>query len=1521
MNLNWANLRTLDGSQHAAFEELCCQLARSETPANARFIRKGNPDAGVECLSVLENDTEWGWQAKFFEQSPKPAQWGQMDRSVKSALDAHPRLARYFVCMPRNRADGRRPGIKTEMQKWDEHVVKWNDWAVDRGMKVDFVWWGASELWERLSQKDHAGLLEFWFGNLELFIDSWFKARLDEAVASAGSRYSPELHVDLPIAQKFELFGRTNTAMASVLRHAKDIRRACSYGIRRHATEDSSDDSPSLKSLADACDEVLSAMSYFDCPPDQQWRVSDICQRIQNALDLGARSDQALATAERLHEESNQERETEHARRTNPFRDARHALHHLEGQLWATLDDLSAREPFINTDLLIINGEAGTGKTHLLCDVAADRITRGLPTVVLMGQRFLSKEDPWKQVLDQLDLSTSSADVFVGALEAAAQVVNSRALVIIDAINEGEGDGIWRAHLAPFLARLQRSPWIGVVLSVRTPYLKRVVTRQVLESARVLTHHGFEESTYAAVRRYCEQFDLEFPTTPLLRPEFDNPLFLKTLCESLHSTGKRRFPVGAEGITQIFDRYLDGVNAKAAESLGLDPLKATVRQALDSLAAALAERETRWVPRSDAQSIVNAHAPQSDFSRSLYRALLDHGLLIEVLPGGQGAERAVQFGFEWFADHLIAAHFVDAFADTESLAGRLARGDADSIAIRLMLTPGLLDALSILLPECHNIEMPDALRESTASWLIDRSFHKTLPWRAPDTIGVRCHELVNDAFDSLEGYELQQLLDALVTCATIPGHPLGAESLDNRLRRIPMPDRDAVWSTYLHYAYGQGGTVDRVLDWAERLHTAKPTTDPQSVWACAVVLTWFLTTSNRFVRDRATKGLVSLLDGDFETAARLVRDFHNVDDPYVCERVMAAAYGIAMRSTDARGLAPLAEAVYEEVFAERDPPVHYLLRDYARGVIERALYLGANLDIDRSRVEPPYQSDWPHIPDEAELEEIDPSEIDPAETPSDADRARGRIRFSVMHWDFARYTIGTNFSAGSHSWLSVPLHSSRWRSRDEQLEDFLDSLDKNLQTSFRRLIQRNSPNYTSVVFSALTVTSDLALTDQGETDEPDFAFIVNPEMASSEQAHLRILTDEQKGQYDELLALRDYEDPRLDLDIIQRYVLWRAFDLGWTSERFGDFDWSLAGGPSHLTQKAERVGKKYQWIALHEILALISDHYQYRDGYTNVDPLSEYHGPWQSSRRDIDPSFLRPPALDHRSENDVPSNSWANSEGFDWGEDLDAHGWIDRKDDLPDICQLLRFRPDGDGATWLKLFGFPTWRQPSPPTHDQWEIARREVWVNVTGYLVERGAVAETLDLLRRTDFWNNRLPEPATSSKLFFGEVGWSPAFRDLMSEFDYEGPHGNADWPRSTATLRPVAMCYLFEGAGYDCSLSESVTLYRPEWQTDESMRLKWTGKGADFANTAGELVASDPSAFGSGPPALIIRESDFAAYLEANGLTLIWKVQGERCAFSPGRPNTWDGSLQFWGAYEYTPSGPQGKLETRLQLPDDN
>jgi hypothetical protein len=60
----------------------------------------------------------------------------------------------------------------------------------------------------------------------------------------------------------------------------------------------------------------------------------------------------------------------------------------------------------------------------------------------------------------------------------------------------------------------------------------------------------------------------------------------------------------------------------------------------------------------------------------------------------------------------------------------------------------------------------------------------------------------------------------------------------------------------------------------------------------------FLTTPHRFVRDWVTKGLISLFTNRLPLLQQVLETFTGVNDPYVSERLFAAAYGCAMRSTN-----------------------------------------------------------------------------------------------------------------------------------------------------------------------------------------------------------------------------------------------------------------------------------------------------------------------------------------------------------------------------------------------------------------------------------------------------------------------------------------------------------------------------------------------------------------------------------------------------------------------------------------------
>lgn len=176
-DIKWDRLRTLSGSQQNALEELCCQLAAYEhAPLGSTFARAGAPDAGVECYWILPNGDEWGWQAKFFTSPPGKSQWSQIDKSVRDALARRPRLTRYTVCLPIDRQDPRSEDQRSFMDRWNERVERWQGWASEQGMSVEFRYWGQHEILERLSREEHRGRSLFWLDRHQ-FSDTWFKDR------------------------------------------------------------------------------------------------------------------------------------------------------------------------------------------------------------------------------------------------------------------------------------------------------------------------------------------------------------------------------------------------------------------------------------------------------------------------------------------------------------------------------------------------------------------------------------------------------------------------------------------------------------------------------------------------------------------------------------------------------------------------------------------------------------------------------------------------------------------------------------------------------------------------------------------------------------------------------------------------------------------------------------------------------------------------------------------------------------------------------------------------------------------------------------------------------------------------------------------------------------------------------------------------------------------------------------------------------------------------------------------------
>jgi hypothetical protein len=106
-------------------------------------------------------------------------------------------------------------------------------------------------------------------------------------------------------------------------------------------------------------------------------------------------------------------------------------------------------------------------------------------------------------------------------------------------------------------------------------------------------------------------------------------------------------------------------------------------------------------------------------------------------------------------------------------------------------------------------------------------------------------------------------------------------------------------------------------------------------------------------------------------------------------------------------------------------------------------------------------------------------------------------------------------------------------------------------------------------------------------------------------------------------------EDRVRPDYASRWILQRIIELGWTPERFGDFDREVNRYDTHRSEdKPERMSKKYQWIALREFMARLLDQRSYRHRNQQTE---RYEGVRQLRLGDLDPSLLARGRPDARS--------------------------------------------------------------------------------------------------------------------------------------------------------------------------------------------------------------------------------------------------------------------------------------------------
>jgi hypothetical protein len=404
MEINFSSIRTHDGSKNSGFEELICQLARLEKPDNGeRFVKKDGAggDAGIECYWILDDDSEIGWQAKYFLNGMNTSRWQQVDESFSTALVKHSNLTRYVVCLPLDKADSRKKGnggkqVVSVEDEWLKHVEKWRNQARAIGREIEFSYWGKHEITSFLTIDDplYSGRALYWFN--EPFLGSEiFRNIARRSQDSLGDKYTPEFHVELPITRSLDGLC-LNSSWWELLKEKKSVLREAGLEVvsllnTENKTGDTSLDGEKINSLKEQFDVVIDEFEKGVAYKDFHKRISGILSSLEQLSKLYA------GVYKEAHDN------VDWSERKDNFRASLHKFSSVIGDLIFFFKHKKSVSS--QTKSALVYGEAGIGKSHLLCDLSLHRINENLPTLFLLGAQYRGG-NPTGLIKESLDLQS-----------------------------------------------------------------------------------------------------------------------------------------------------------------------------------------------------------------------------------------------------------------------------------------------------------------------------------------------------------------------------------------------------------------------------------------------------------------------------------------------------------------------------------------------------------------------------------------------------------------------------------------------------------------------------------------------------------------------------------------------------------------------------------------------------------------------------------------------------------------------------------------------------------------------------------------------------------------------------------------------------------------------------------------------------------------------------------------------------------------------------------------------------------
>lgn len=788
---------------------------------------------------------------------------------------------------------------------------------------------------------------EYYFGDITLD-EKWFLSITDRSKLGLGKRYNKNFNVFTETAKSMELFCGFDSAYQRLnQKKERVIDQLCNIYFSS-CDKIASDTLEIIKNF----DEV----SYSNIQQYETWKKA--LQPIEEALEDMLESVNQELLNDNISKGKSTKKETLYSTRSEIFK-----IQQLIKELYCT----KTESQLIHSQIVLLNGEAGTGKSHCFCELALklSAIEQG---VLVLGTQFITDEPAEKQLLQYFGMETSSLENLLKMLHCKGKLVQHPIVIFIDAMNESASKKIW----LPLIQRLQdclnKYSYVRFAFSYRTGYEKMLFYPEdnLLEGYTCiakLQHRGFMNNTVSAIREFFDAYGITYSPEYYFYEDFQNPLFLQIYCDTFDRT------YANVEIMDMFKRLIIHADDEVKRNLDLEYANPNLVEILfDEISSFMLAEHKYYITTSEIYKLSFWASFGLESVKLRYISCLTSTGTLIAYPFE--LEEHYYMGYNLLQDYILAKHIVQSCKDDKSL-NKYVREEllainhgriGNSAGIDIYVFVCALDQIENKTESiAETLELLESKESNDRKRLLEQ-YLKSFEWR------VVTNDTVEVLVDLLKKYgvDYDLFFDVLVANSLKPASALNAYYLHNLLSGMSIAKRDYLWTNYENEKDYEGVRTYELIELFE--HYKLIDLDEKKTKLLLLLLSWILTTSNRYLRDHCSRAIIVILEKHFSQCKWILQQFEGVDDPYVIQRLYGCVYGATLRSEnkESKEFFDLATYIYHSVFLADEVYPDILLRDYACGIVARWVHENpeGKKHFDEAVYMPPYgSSDLPIMED------------------------------------------------------------------------------------------------------------------------------------------------------------------------------------------------------------------------------------------------------------------------------------------------------------------------------------------------------------------------------------------------------------------------------------------------------------------------------------------------------------------------------------------------------------------------------